>query len=201
MSKKENISCGYVSPMITEERKLNVATMDVFSRLMADRIIFLGTDIDAESANTVVAQLLFLDSTAKDNEPIHMYINSPGGSVFDGLAIYDTMKIIKCPVITTCVGSCCSMGAVLLAAGEKGKRRIMKHSRVMIHQPSGGCRGTSDDVEIEANQLKICKDTLYTLLSDDIGKPKEEIIKDSQRDRWFSAEEALEYGIVDKIIE
>lgn len=192
---------GVQPPMITEERKLNVTQMDVFSRLMTDRIIFLGTNIYDEVANTIVAQLLFLDNASKTKEPINLYINSGGGSVDDGLAIYDTMKIIKSPVITTCVGKCCSMASVLLAGGKKGKRRIMEHSRVMIHQPSCDFGySNAADQKIKMDELLKCKETLYSLLAKDTGKTTEQIIKDADRDLWFSAEEALEYGLVDEII-
>lgn len=199
--KNNTIWGGVTTPMITEERRLNVMTMDVFSRLMADRIIFLGSGIDDEVANTIVAQLLFLDNASKAKEPIHLYINSGGGSVDAGLAIYDTIQLIKCPVITTCVGKCCSMASVLLAGGEKGKRRIMEHSRVMIHQPS--CNfgyANAADQKIQLEELLKCKDVLYSLLAKDTGKDIEQILKDADRDLWFSAEEALEYGLVDEIL-
>lgn len=190
---------GTLTPTITEERKLNVTQMDVFSRLMADRIIYFGDMVYSDTANTAVAQLLFLNNVS-ETEPINFYINSPGGYCSDGLAIYDTIKLINAPVYTTCIGECASMGAILLAAGEKGHRRITKHSKIMIHQPIGGYNGCADDAEIYMNELLKCKDVIYGLLSDDIGKPKEQIIEDSKRDRWFTAEEALEYGIVDEIL-
>lgn len=189
-----------VTPTVVDEKKVNGTQIDIFSRLLADRIIFLGEEIDKEVANTVVAELLFLDNTSKNHEPIHMYINTPGGYVDGGLAIYDTMKMIKSPVYTTCVGHASSMGAVLMAAGKKGERRMLKHARVMIHQPSGGYRGTQADIEISANLIKKYKDELYEILSENTGKPAEEIKKDSERDFWLTAEEAVAYGIADKII-
>ena len=199
MSSKLSI-VGSVTPMVVDEKKISGAQIDIFSRLLADRIIFLGEEIDDEIANTIVAELLFLDSASKTHEPIHMYINTPGGYVDGGLAIYDTMRMIKSPVYTTCVGHASSMGAVLMAAGEKGNRSMLKHARVMIHQPSAGYRGTQADIEISANLLKKYKDELYDILSEHIGKPAEEIKKDSERDFWLTAEEAVQYGIADKII-
>lgn len=201
--KQDNIIWGgrVTTPMITEERKLNVTTMDVFSRLMADRIIFLGSNIDDDVANTIIAQLLFLDNASKTKEPINLYINSYGGNVDDGLAIYDTMKLIQSPVITTCVGKCCSMASILLAGGEKGKRRIMEHSRVMIHQPSCDFGyDTAADQKIKLDELLKAKEILYNLLAKDTGKNVDKILKDADRDLWFSAEDAVEYGLVDEII-
>ena len=188
-----------MSPFVLEERKLNVAQMDVFSRLMMDRIIFLGTEIDDYVANIIQAQLLFLDNT-EPGKPIDLYINSPGGSVYAGLGIYDTMQIIKSPVRTTCTGMAASMAAVLLVAGESGERSALKHSRVMIHQPMGGMRGQAADMEINYKQIVLLKNELYQIIADHSGKPFDKIEKDSDRDFWMTSTEALDYGMIDKIL-
>lgn len=188
-----------MSPFVLEERKLNVAQMDVFSRLMMDRIIFLGTEIDDYVANIIQAQLLFLDNT-EPGKPIDLYINSPGGSVYAGLGIYDTMQIIKSPVRTTCTGMAASMAAVLLVAGESGERSALKHSRVMIHQPMGGMRGQAADMEINYKQIVLLKNELYQIIADHSGNPFDKIEKDSDRDFWMTSTEALDYGMIDKIL-
>lgn len=189
---------NYVSPTIIEERSLNVAAMDVFSRLMMDRIIFLGTEINDYTANVIQAQLLYLDSVDSD-KPISIYLNTPGGSVYAGLGIYDTMQFIKSPVSTICTGMAASMGAVLLAAGEKGKRAALPHSRVMIHQPLGGIQGQASDIEITAREILKLKDELYQIISDHSGQTVEKIRQDADRDYWMTAEEALQYGMIDKV--
>ena len=178
-----------LTPYITEERRLNVAQMDVFSRLMMDRIIFLGTGIDDQVANIVTAQLLFLES-ADPNKDIQIYINSPGGSVYAGLGIYDTMQIIKPDVATICTGMAASMGAVLLVAGEKGKRSALKHSRVMIHQPSGGAQGVASDMEINLREMLKLKKELYDIISSHSGQTYEWVEKASDRDYWMTSHEA-----------
>lgn len=188
-----------MSPFVLEERKLNVAQMDVFSRLMMDRIIFLGTEIDDYVTNIIQAQLLFLDNT-DPGKPIDIYINSPGGSVYAGLGIYDTMQIIKSPVRTTCTGMAASMAAVLLVAGESGERSALKHSRVMIHQPMGGMRGQAADMEINYKQIVLLKNELYQIIADHSGNPFDKIEKDSDRDFWMTSTEALDYGMIDKIL-
>ena len=188
-----------LSPFVLEERKFNVAQMDVFSRLMMDRIIFLGTEIDDYVANIIQAQLLFLDNT-EPGKPIDLYINSPGGSVYAGLGIYDTMQIIKSPVRTTCTGMAASMAAVLLVAGESGERSALKHSRVMIHQPMGGMRGQAADMEINYKQIVLLKNELYQIIADHSGNPFDKIEKDSDRDFWMTSTEALDYGMIDKIL-
>ena len=188
-----------MSPFVLEERKLNVAQVDVFSRLMMDRIIFLGTEIDDYVANIIQAQLLFLDNT-EPGKPIDLYINSPGGSVYAGLGIYDTMQIIKSPVRTTCTGMAASMAAVLLVAGESGERSALKHSRVMIHQPMGGMRGQAADMEINYKQIVLLKNELYQIIADHSGNPFDKIEKDSDRDFWMTSTEALDYGMIDKIL-
>ena len=195
----ERIIDGYISPTITEERKLNVAQMDVFSRLMMDRIIFLGTEVDDYVANVIQAQLLFLD-TSDPGKDISLYINSPGGSVYAGLGIYDTMQFINSDVATICTGMAASMAAVLLVAGEKGKRSALKHSRVMIHQPMGGMRGQASDMEINYKQIMLLRDELYQIISDHSGQPFEKIMKDSDRDYWMTSAEAKEYGMIDKVL-
>lgn len=189
-----------MTPYITEERKLNVAQMDVFSRLMMDRIIFLGTGIDDQIANIVTAQLLFLESTDA-NKDIQIYINSPGGGVYAGLGIYDTMQIIKPDVATICTGMAASMGAVLLTAGAAGKRSALKHSRIMIHQPLGGAQGQASDMEITLKEILKLKKELYEILSEHSGQPYEKIEKDSDRDYWMIASEAKEYGLIDEVLE
>ncbi|MGM9804928.1 MAG: ATP-dependent Clp endopeptidase proteolytic subunit ClpP [Candidatus Aphodosoma sp.] len=192
-------STGYISPSILEERQLNVTQMDVFSRLMMDRIIFLGTPIDDYVANVIQAQLLFLD-TADPGKDISIYLNSPGGSVHAGLGIYDTMQYIGSDVATICTGMAASMAAVLLVAGEKGKRSALKHSRVMIHQPMGGMQGQASDMEINYRQIMILRDELYQIISDHSGQPFDKIMRDSDRDYWMTAAEALEYGMIDTVL-
>lgn len=190
---------GYISPTIIEERQLNVAQMDVFSRLMMDRIIFLGSAIDDYVANVVQAQLLFLE-TSDPGKDISLYINSPGGSVYAGYGIYDTMQYINCDVSTICTGMAASMGAIILVAGHKGKRYALPHSRVMIHQPLGGVQGQASDMEISVREILKVKQELYEILSSHSGKTPEEIERDSDRDYWMTADEALQYGIVDKVL-
>ena len=185
-----NISSSYISPTIIEERQLNVAQMDVFSRLMMDRIIFLGTQVDDYTANVIQAQLLYLDSSDPGKD-ISIYINSPGGSVYAGYGIYDTMQFISSDVSTICTGMAASMASVLLVAGPKGKRFGLKHSRVMIHQPLGGVQGQASDIEITAREILKVKKELYTIISDHSGRPYEEIERDGDRDFWMTAEEAL----------
>ena len=193
------ITNSYISPSILEERQLNVTQMDVFSRLMMDRIIFLGTEVDDYSANVIQAQLLYLDS-ADPGKDISIYINSPGGSVYAGLGIYDTMQYISSDVATICTGMPASMAAVLLVAGEKGKRAALKHSRVMIHQPMGGAQGQASDIEITAREIQKLKTELYTIISEHSGKPFEQVEKDSDRDHWMTSAEAKEYGMIDNIL-
>ena len=194
-----SILSGYVSPTIIEERHLNVATMDVFSRLMMDRIIFLGAPIYDDVANIIQAQLLFLESVdpAKD---IQIYINSPGGSVSAGLGIYDTMQLISCDVATICTGLAASMGAVLLTAGAEGKRSALPHSRVMIHQPLGGAQGQASDIEITAREIIKTKHELYEILSKHSGVDIAKIEQDADRDYWMDAREAKEYGLIDEVL-
>lgn len=195
----ESATVSYLSPTIIEERQLNVASMDVFSRLMMDRIIFLGVPIDDDVANIIMAQLLFLDS-ADPGKDIQLYFNSPGGSVYAGLGIYDTMQYINCDVATICTGLAASMSAVLLCAGTAGKRSALKHSRVMIHQPMGGAQGQASDIEITAREIQKLKKELYTIIADHSGNPLKKVEKDSDRDYWMSAEEAKEYGMIDTIL-
>lgn len=187
-----------LTPYITEERKLNVAQMDVFSRLMMDRIIFIGTPIDDQVANIVQAQLLFLESV--DSRDIRIYINSPGGMVYAGLGIYDTMQMIKPKVGTTCTGMAASMAAILLCAGNKGNRSSLKHSRVMIHQPIGNVEGQASDIEISAREIKKIKNELYEIISKHTGRSLERIEKDSDRDHWMTSNEAKDYGMIDEVI-
>lgn len=189
-----------LTPYIIEERPLNVASMDVFSRLMMDRIIFLGEPINDYVANIVTAQLLFLESTDR-NRDIQMYINSPGGGVYAGLGIYDTMQIVNPDIATICTGIAASMGAVLMCAGQKGKRTALRHSRIMIHQPSSGISGQATDIEISIKEIKRVKDNLYTILSQHTGQPYEKVAKDSDRDNWMLAEEAKAYGLVDEVLQ
>ncbi len=197
---QSTIESSYISPTIIEERKLNVAQMDVFSRLMMDRIIFLGTQIDDYTANVIQAQLLYLDS-ADPGKDVSIYINSPGGSVYAGLGIYDTMQYIQSDVTTICTGMAASMAAVLLVAGEKGKRYALKHSRVMIHQPMGGIQGQASDIEITAREIQKLKEELYTIISNHSGQPYDKVYADSDRDYWMTSAEALEYGMIDKVLE
>ena len=195
----DSIFTNSLTPYIIEERQLNVASMDVFSRLMMDRIIFLGTPIDDYIANIVQAQLLFLES-ADPSKDIQIYFNTPGGSVHAGLGIYDTMQYIGSKVGTICTGMAASMAAVLLVAGEKGKRSALKHSRVMIHQPMGGMQGQAADMEINYKQIMLLKNELYQIIADHSGNPFEKIEKDSDRDYWMTSQEALEYGMIDNIL-
>jgi Protease subunit of ATP-dependent Clp proteases len=194
-----NITSSYISPTIIEERQLNVAQMDVFSRLMMDRIIFLGTQIDDYTANVIQAQLLYLDSSDPGKD-ISIYINSPGGSVYAGYGIYDTMQFIGSDVSTICTGIAASMASVLLVSGAKGKRFALKHSRVMIHQPLGGAQGQASDIEIAAREIIKVKKELYTIISDHSGKPFDEVEGDSDRDYWMTSEEAKAYGMIDEIL-
>jgi ATP-dependent Clp protease protease subunit len=191
---------SYISPTIIEERQLNVASMDVFSRLMMDRIIFLGLPIDDYVANVIQAQLLYLDS-ADSGKDIQIYFNSPGGSVHAGLGIYDTMQYVSSDIATICTGMAASMAAVLLCAGEKGKRSALTHSRVMIHQPMGGTQGQAADIEITTREILKLRDELYKIISVHTGKPLKEIEKDSDRDYWMTSKEALNYGMVDEVLE
>lgn len=191
-------SAGYINPTILEERQLNVSQMDVFSRLMMDRIIFLGTEINDYTANVIQAQLLYLDSVNPEGD-INIYLNTPGGSVYAGLGIYDTMQFINSKVGTICTGMAASMGAVLLVAGEKDMRAALPHSRVMIHQPLGGIQGQASDIEITAREILKIKDELYQIISDHSGQTTEKIRQDADRDYWMTAQEALDYGMVDKI--
>ena len=193
------ITSSYISPTIIEERQLNVAQMDVFSRLMMDRIIFLGTDVNDYTANVIQAQLLFLDQ-ADPGKDVSIYINSPGGSVYAGLGIYDTMQYISSDVSTICTGMAASMAAVLLVAGAEGKRFALKHSRVMIHQPMGGAQGQASDIEITAREIQKLKKELYTIISDHSGVAYDKVAKDSDRDYWMTAAEAKEYGMIDEVL-
>ena len=189
----------YLNPYILEERQLNVTQMDVFSRLMMDRIIFLGTQIDDYTANTLQAQLLYLDSVDPGKD-ISIYINSPGGSVYAGLGIYDTMQFIQSDVATICTGMAASMASVLLVAGKEGKRSALTHSRVMIHQPMGGAQGQASDIEIVAEEIQKLKKELYTIISDHSKTPYEKVWNDSDRDHWMTAAEAKDYGMIDTIL-
>lgn len=191
-------SADYISPSILEERQLNVTQMDVFSRLMMDRIIFLGTEINDYTANVIQAQLLYLDSADSDRN-ISIYLNTPGGSVYAGLGIYDTMQFIKSKVGTICTGMAASMGAVLLVAGEKTMRAALPHSRVMIHQPMGGIQGQASDIEITAKEILKLKDELYQIIADHSGQTIERIREDADRDFWMTSKEALAYGMIDSI--
>ena len=189
----------YLNPYILEERQLNVTQMDVFSRLMMDRIIFLGTQIDDYTANTLQAQLLYLDSVDSGKD-ISIYINSPGGSVYAGLGIYDTMQFISSDVATICTGMAASMAAVLLVAGAEGKRSALTHSRVMIHQPLGGVQGQASDIEITAREIQKLKKELYTIISDHSKQSFDKVWADSDRDYWMTAAEAQEYGMIDRVL-
>ena len=193
------VQSSYISPTIIEERPMNVAQMDVFSRLMMDRIIFLGTQINDYTANVIQAQLLFLDSS-EPGKDISIYINSPGGSVYAGYGIYDTMQFIESDVSTICTGMAASMASVLLVAGTEGKRFALPHARVMIHQPLGGMQGQASDLEIAAREILKVKEELYTILSKHSGQPFEAIQRDSDRDYWMTAPEAKAYGMVDEIL-
>ncbi len=190
----------YMNPYILEERQLNVTQLDVFSRLMMDRIIFLGTQVTDTSANIIQAQLLYLDSVDPGKD-VNIYINSPGGSVYAGLGIYDTMQYINSEVSTICTGMAASMAAVLLVAGQKGKRFALPHSRVMIHQPMGGIQGQASDIEITAREILKLREELYRIISEHSGQPFEKVEADSDRDYWMIASEAKEYGMIDRILE
>lgn len=189
---------NYISPSILEERQLNVTQMDVFSRLMMDRIIFLGTEINDYTANVIQAQLLYLNSSEPDRD-IHLYLNTPGGSVYAGLGIYDTMQFISSKVSTMCTGMAASMGAVLLVAGEKGMRSALPHSRVMIHQPMGGIQGQASDIEITAREILKLKDELYQIIAEHSNQAIDKIRHDADRDYWMTAQEALDYGMIDRV--
>jgi ATP-dependent Clp protease protease subunit len=199
MQRYISASNSYISPTIIEERQLNVASMDVFSRLMMDRIIFLGLPIDDYVANIIQAQLLYLDSSDPGKD-IQIYLNTPGGSVHAGLGIYDTMQYISADVATICTGMAASMGAVLLTAGTKGKRSALKHSRIMIHQPMGGVEGQASDIEIVAKEILKLKQELYEILAMHTGNPVDKVEKDSDRDHWMTAIEAKEYGMIDEVL-
>lgn len=196
-AKAEN---SYISPTIIEERQLNIASMDVFSRLMMDRIIFLGLPIDDYVANIIQAQLLYLDSSDPGKD-IQIYFNTPGGSVNAGLGIYDTMQYISADIATICTGMAASMGAVLLTAGKKGKRSALKHSRIMIHQPAGGFEGQASDIEIQAREIIKLKRELYEIIAFHTGNPVERVEKDSDRDYWMTSQEAKDYGMIDEILQ
>lgn len=199
MHRYDSIFTNSLTPYIIEERQLNVASMDVFSRLMMDRIIFLGTPIDDYIANIVQAQLLFLES-ADPSKDIQIYFNTPGGSVHAGLGIYDTMQIISPDIATICTGMAASMGAVLLTAGSKGKRSALKHSRVMIHQPMGGASGQASDIEITAREISKLKKELYDIIAVHSGKSYEQVEKDADRDYWMTSTEAKQYGMIDEVL-
>ena len=189
----------YMNPYILEERQLNVTQLDVFSRLMMDRIIFLGTEVNDYTANVLQAQLLYLDSVDPGKD-INVYINSPGGSVYAGLGIYDTMQFIQSDVATICTGMAASMAAVLLVAGKEGKRSALPHSRVMIHQPMGGVQGQASDIEIEAREIQKLKKELYTIIADHSHTEFDKVWADSDRNYWMTAEEAREYGMIDQVL-
>ncbi|MBQ9467032.1 MAG: ATP-dependent Clp endopeptidase proteolytic subunit ClpP [Muribaculaceae bacterium] len=197
---RHHINADYISPTIMEERQLNVTQLDVFSRLMMDRIIFMGTEVTSYAANVIQAQLLYLDS-ADPGKDISLYINSPGGSVYDGLGIYDTMQYIQSDVSTICTGMAASMAAVLLVAGEKGKRYALKHSRVMIHQPMGGIQGQASDIEITSREIIKLKQELYRIIADHSGQDYDRVYADSDRDYWMTAAEALDYGMIDRVLD
>jgi ATP-dependent Clp protease protease subunit len=199
MHRYDSVFTNSLTPYIIEERQLNVASMDVFSRLMMDRIIFLGTPIDDYVANIIQAQLLFLEST-DPNKDIQIYFNSPGGSVHAGLGIYDTMQYISPEIATICTGMAASMAAVLLTAGNKGKRSALKHSRIMIHQPMGGAQGQASDIEITAREILKLKRELYEIIANHAGKSYEQVEKDADRDYWMTSEEAKAYGMIDEIL-
>ncbi len=199
LDRYNSVYANYISPTIIEERQLNVAQMDVFSRLMMDRIIFLGVPIDDYVANIIQAQLLFLESVDSARD-IQIYLNTPGGSVYAGLGIYDTMQYIKPDIATICTGMAASMGAVILCSGEKGKRTALPHSRVLIHQPMGGAEGQASDIEITAREILKLKKELYEIISKHSGQTYKRIEKDSDRDYWMTAKEAREYGMIDEVL-
>ena len=186
-------------PYVIEQTSRGERSYDIFSRLLKERIIFLGEEVNATTASLIVAQLMFLEAEDPEKD-IHFYINSPGGSVTDGFAIYDTMNYVKCDVATYCMGMAASMGAVILSAGEKGKRYALPHSRVMIHQPLGGVNGQATDILIEAEQIKILKEELCGILADNSGQPLEKVLEDCERNKWMIASQAKEYGVIDDII-
>ncbi len=198
MAAQPRANASYISPSILEERQLNVTQMDVFSRLMMDRIIFLGTEINDYTANVIQAQLLYLNSSDPDRD-IHLYLNTPGGSVYAGLGIYDTMQFVSSKVSTMCTGMAASMGAVLLVAGESGMRSALPHSRVMIHQPMGGIQGQASDIEITAREILKLKDELYQIIADHSRQNVDKIRQDADRDYWMTAQEALDYGMIDRV--
>jgi len=192
-------TCGFIPyPQVVETTHRGERSWDIFSRLLKDRIVFLGTEVNDDVANIIIAQLLFLESEDPDKD-VQLYINSPGGVVTAGLAIYDTMQYVRCPVSTICIGQAASMGAVLLAAGSKGRRFALPHSRIMIHQPMGGARGQATDIEIQAREIRHIKDVLIQILVDSTGKSTEQIAKDIDRDFYLGAEHAKEYGIIDEV--
>ena len=199
MHRYQSVLDAYINPTIIEERTRNVAAMDVFSRLMMDRIIFLGVPIDDDVANIIQAQLLFLASNDSSSD-ISLYLNTPGGVVSSGLGIYDTMQIIEPDVATICTGMAASMGSVLLCAGAPGKRSALKHARVMIHQPLGGAQGQASDILIAAQEIEKINKELYTIISEHSGQPLERIYADGDRDFWLNSQEALEYGMIDEIL-
>ena len=199
VEKTMNASASYISPSILEERQLNVTQMDVFSRLMMDRIIFLGVPIDDDVANIIQAQLLYLASV-DDQADISLYLNTPGGQVSSGLAIYDTMQLISPDVATICTGMAASMGSVLLTAGAQGKRSALPHSRVMIHQPLGGARGQASDILIAAEEIRKTRDELCSIIAEHSGQSMEKILADADRDFWMTSQEALDYGMIDSIL-
>jgi len=200
LEKYKSVTANYISPTIIEERQLNIATMDVFSRLMMDRIIFLGVPIDDYVANIIQAQLLFLESVDSKKD-IQIYLNTPGGSVYAGLGIYDTMRYIAPEIATICTGMAASMGAILLCAGAKGKRTALKHSRILIHQPMGTAEGQASDIEITAREIQKLKKELYEIIASHTGQTLTKIQKDADRDYWMTSQEALEYGMIDEILE
>jgi len=190
---------SYLVPTVIEQTHRGERAYDIWSRLMKDRIIFLGTEVTDDIANVVVAQLLFLESEDPDKD-VNLYINSPGGSITAGLAIYDTMQYVRCPITTICIGQAASMGAVLLAAGTQGRRKALPHSRIMIHQPLGGARGQASDIEIQAREILRMKEVLYRLLAEHTGRTPDEIEIDSDRDKFMSAGQAKEYGLIDDVV-
>ena len=199
LSRYQSAVDAYINPSIIEERKLNVAQMDVFSRLMMDRIIFLGVQINDDVANIIIAQLLFLASVDPKAD-ISLYLNTPGGQVSSGLAIYDTIQLIQPDVATICTGMAASMGSVLLCAGEKGKRSALPHSRVMVHQPLGGVQGQASDILIEAKEIEKIRTELFSIIAQHSGQPYEKVAADGERNFWMTAKEALEYGMLDQIL-
>ncbi|MBC8316184.1 MAG: ATP-dependent Clp endopeptidase proteolytic subunit ClpP [Bacteroidales bacterium] len=200
LEKYKTLTANYISPTIIEERQLNIATMDVFSRLMMDRIIFLGVPIDDYVANIIQAQLLFLESV-DSRKDIQIYLNTPGGSIYAGLGIYDTMQYISPDIATICTGMAASMGAILLSAGAKGKRTALKHSRILIHQPMGTAQGQASDIEITAREIQKLKKELYEIIAKHSKQTYTKILKDADRDYWMTSQEALDYGMIDEILE